>query len=98
MIDIGYAPAAIQTHEVKDSTFRFAKILSTPFLGSGFVDMPPGAAKKQKNSKKMHMVFFVFCGRIHVEVAGLKFSAGKGCVFQVPRGMPVHFNIFSLHH
>jgi len=71
---------------VKDSTFRFAKILSTPFLGAGFVDMPPGAVKKPKNSKRMHMVFFVYHGRIQVEISGLKFSAGKGCVFQVPRG------------
>ncbi|WEW61835.1 mitotic fidelity of chromosome transmission- protein [Emydomyces testavorans] len=86
MMDIAYAPSAIQTLEVKGSTFRFAKILSTPFLGSGFVEMPPGAVKRQKNSKRMHMVFFVYRGRIRVDVSGLEFSAGKGCVFQVPRG------------
>lgn len=85
-LDVAYAPSAIETHEVKDSTFRFAKILSTPFLGSGFVEMPPNAIKKQKNSKRMHMVFFVYYGRIRVDIAGLQFSAGKGCVFQVPRG------------
>ncbi|EEP78349.1 predicted protein [Uncinocarpus reesii 1704] len=86
LMDVAYAPSAIQTHEVKGSSFRFAKVLSTPFLGSGFVEMPPGAAKKQKNSKRMHMVFFVYRGRIRVDVSGLVFSAGKGCVFQVPRG------------
>ncbi|KAI1941363.1 mitotic fidelity of chromosome transmission- protein [Ophidiomyces ophidiicola] len=86
IMDIAYAPLAIQTQEVKGSSFRFAKILSTPFLGSGFVEMPPGAVKKQKNSKRMHMVFFVYRGRIRVNVSGLEFSAGKGCVFQVPRG------------
>ncbi|PGG96292.1 centromere protein C [Blastomyces parvus] len=86
MIDVAFAPSAIETHEVKDSTFRFAKILNNVFLGSGFVDMPPGAVKRQKNSKKMHMVFFVYHGRIRVDVSGLQFSAGKGCVFQVPRG------------
>ncbi|PGG98522.1 hypothetical protein AJ79_08836 [Helicocarpus griseus UAMH5409] len=86
MIDVAFAPSAIETHEVKDSTFRFAKILNNSFLGSGFVDMPPGAVKRQKNSKKMHMVFFVYHGRIRVDVSGLQFSAGKGCVFQVPRG------------
>ncbi|OAX78764.1 hypothetical protein ACJ72_06927 [Emergomyces africanus] len=85
MIDVAFAPSAIETHEVKDSTFRFAKILNNFFLGSGFVDMPPGAVKRQKNSKKMHMVFFVYHGRIRVDVSGLQFSAGKGCVFQVPR-------------
>ncbi|EEH03821.1 cupin domain-containing protein [Histoplasma capsulatum G186AR] len=86
MIDVAFAPSAIETHEVKDSTFRFAKILNNVFLGSGFVDMPPGAVKRPKNSKKMHMVFFVYHGRIRVNVSDLQFSAGKGCVFQVPRG------------
>ncbi|ODH39378.1 hypothetical protein ACO22_01946 [Paracoccidioides brasiliensis] len=90
--DIAFAPSAIETHEVKDSTFRFAKILNNFFLGSGFVDMPPGAVKRQKNSKKMHMVFFVYHGRIRVDVSGLQFSAGKGCVFQVPRGNNYSFS------
>lgn len=85
-LDVAYAPAAIQTHEVKDSTFRFAKILSTPFIGSGFVELPPGAVKRPKNSKRMHMVFFVYYGRINVDLSGLQFGVGKGCVFQVPRG------------
>ncbi|KAK2801079.1 hypothetical protein FQN50_007887 [Emmonsiellopsis sp. PD_5] len=86
MTDIALAPSAITTHEVKGSTFRFAKVFHSEFLGSGFVDMPPGAVKRQKNSKKMHMIFFVYRGRIHVDIAGLQFSAGKGSVFQVPRG------------
>ncbi|EFE40008.1 Cupin domain protein [Trichophyton verrucosum HKI 0517] len=94
-LDVAYAPSAIETHEVKDSTFRFAKILSTPFLGSGFVEMPPNAIKKQKNSKRMHMVFFVYYGRIRVDIAGLQFSAGKGCVFQVPRGELIFKPVFA---
>ncbi|KAK2741453.1 hypothetical protein FQN57_005586 [Myotisia sp. PD_48] len=86
MMDVAYAPSAIDTQEVRNASFRFAKILSTPFLGSGFVEMPPGAVKGKKNSKRMHLVFFVFKGRIRVELSGLQFSAGKGSVFQVPRG------------
>ncbi|KAI5292642.1 hypothetical protein KEM55_007650, partial [Ascosphaera atra] len=86
VMDIAYAPVAVQTQPVKDATFKFAKIVSTPFLGSGFVDMPPEAVKRTKNSKKMHMVFYMVHGRVTVEVAGLQFSAGKGTVFQVPRG------------
>ncbi|KAI5285443.1 hypothetical protein KEM54_000570, partial [Ascosphaera aggregata] len=85
VMDLAYAPIAVQTHPVRDATFSFAKILSTPFLGSGFVDMPPHSMKRTKNSKKMHMVFYMIYGRIQVEISGLRFSAGKGTVFQVPR-------------
>lgn len=48
--------------------------------------MPPGGVKKPKNSKKMHMVFFVYRGRVQVDISGVQFSVGKGGVFQVPRG------------
>lgn len=77
----------MQTREVKDSTFRFAKLLSSSFLGSGIVELPKGGVKKPKNSKKMHMVFYVCHGRVQVDISGCRFSVGKGCVFQVPRGM-----------
>ena len=72
---------------MKGATFRFAKLLSTSFIGSGVVEMPPGGVKKPKNSKKMHMVFFVYRGRVQVDISGVQFSVGKGGVFQVPRGM-----------
>lgn len=55
-------------------------------MGSGIVELPPGGVKKPKNSKKMHMVFYICNGRVQVDVSGVRFSAGKGCVFQVPRG------------
>lgn len=71
---------------MKGATFRFAKLLSTSFIGSGVVEMPPGGVKKPKNSKKMHMVFFVYRGRVQVDISGVQFSVGKGGVFQVPRG------------
>ncbi|GAD97329.1 Cupin domain protein [Paecilomyces variotii No. 5] len=86
VLDIAYGPAGIETRDVKDSTFRFAKLLSSPFLGSGIVELPPGGVKKPKNSKRMHMVFYVCHGRVQVDISGVQFSAGKGCVFQVPRG------------
>ncbi|KAJ5928035.1 hypothetical protein N7466_006991 [Penicillium verhagenii] len=84
--DIAYAPSGIETREVKDSTFRFAKLLSSSFIGSGVVELPPEGVKRPKNSKKMHMVFYVCHGRVQVDISGVQFSAGKGCVFQVPRG------------
>ncbi|KAN0075975.1 Mif2 [Elaphomyces granulatus] len=86
VLDIAYAPGGIETRDVKDSTFRFAKLLSSSFLGSGIVEIPPGGVKKPKNSKKMHMVFYVCHGRVQVDISGVQFSVGKGCIFQVPRG------------
>ncbi|KAB8228704.1 hypothetical protein ETB97_010576 [Aspergillus alliaceus] len=86
VLDIAYAPSGIETRDVKGSSFRFAKLLSSPFLGSGIVELPGGGVKKPKNSKKMHMVFYVCHGRVQVDISGVQFSAGKGCVFQVPRG------------
>jgi hypothetical protein len=32
------------------------------------------------------MVFYVCHGRVDVDISGVQFSAGKGSVFQVPRG------------
>ncbi|CAI7584161.1 unnamed protein product [Penicillium pancosmium] len=87
---IAYAPSGIQTKGVKGSTFKFAKLLSSSFIGSGVLDLPPDSLKKPKNSKKMHMVFYVCNGRVQVDISGVQFSAGKGCVFQVPRG-----NVYS---
>ena len=52
------------------------------------VDLPPGGVKRMKNSRKNHMVFWVFRGRVRVEVAGTAFSIGRGGMWQVPRGKP----------
>lgn len=32
------------------------------------------------------MVFYVCYGRVQVDICGVQFSAGKGSVFQIPRG------------
>ncbi|KAL4898425.1 kinetochore CENP-C fungal-like protein [Aspergillus ambiguus] len=96
VLDIAYAPSGIETRAVKGSSFRFAKLLSSPFLGSGIVELPPSGVKKPKNSKRMHMIFYVCQGRVQVDISGVQFSAGKGCVFQVPRGNYYSFaNNFS---
>jgi centromere protein C len=95
-VELAYAPASIQTNEVKSMhlnqrTFKFAKLLSTSFFGSGIVELAPGDQKRPKNSRKMHMSFFVAKGRVTVEVGSLggemsRFSIGKGGFWQVPRG------------
>lgn len=75
--------------DISGAEFRFAKTLTLPFFGSGIVDLPPGGAKRSKNSRKMQMVFFVFYGRVTVEVGTpvTRFGIGKGGQWQVPRGM-----------
>lgn len=85
-IEIAFSPAGFETRDVKDSTFRVAKLLSQPFFGSGIVELPAKGVKKPKNSKRMHMVFYVCFGRVQVDINGVQFTAGKGCIFQVPRG------------
>ena len=75
--------------DISGADFKFAKTLTLDFFGSGMVDLPPGGAKRVKNSRKMQMVFFVFYGRVEVNMGTpLKtFSIGKGGQWQVPRGM-----------
>ncbi|KAL8829813.1 MAG: hypothetical protein Q9191_001792 [Dirinaria sp. TL-2023a] len=90
-IELAYSARAIQMREVAGQTgqgFLFAKTLTLPFFGSGMVDLPPGGSKRSKNSRKMHMVFFVFYGRILVEMGTppTRFGIGKGGMWQVPRG------------
>ncbi|KIW93011.1 uncharacterized protein Z519_06860 [Cladophialophora bantiana CBS 173.52] len=99
-VEIAHAPAAIQTREAGGSrhggpTFRYAKLLSTSFFGTGLVDLPPGGVKRPKNSRHMHMSFFVVKGRVTVTVgpeggeetgSTTRFSIGKGGFWQVPRG------------
>jgi centromere protein C len=74
------------TREVKGADFLYAKTLTLPFFHSGMVDLPSGGEKRVKNTRKNHMVFWVFYGRVMVDVAGVKFSIGKGGMWQVPRG------------
>jgi centromere protein C len=83
--EIALSSAAIITRDI-GATFQFAKTLTLPFFGSGMVDLPPGAFKKPKNTRRMQMVFFVFMGRVSVTVNDNFFSIGRGGMWQVPRG------------
>lgn len=76
----------IQTQVIPDATFRFAKTLTLPFLGAGVVDLPPGAEKRPKNSRKMHMVFFVHFGKVSVTINEVAFGISAGGTWFVPRG------------
>ena len=63
-----------------------------PFFGAGMVDLSPGGTKRSKNSRRMQMVFFVFYGRVAVEIGNdidspkQTFGIGRGGMWQVPRG------------
>jgi centromere protein C len=76
---------AIKTTEVVGGEFRYAKVFSEGFIGAGVVDLPPGAIKRLKNSRKVFMIFFVHAGRVQVTVQETSFRISKGGIFIVPR-------------
>ncbi|TWU78593.1 hypothetical protein ED733_004420 [Metarhizium rileyi] len=82
---------AIQMQDIPYATFRFAKTLTLPFMGAGVVDLAPGAEKRPKNSRKMHMVFFVHYGKVLVTINKEQFRISAGGTWFVPRG-----NYYSL--
>ncbi|POS84538.1 hypothetical protein EPUL_003384 [Erysiphe pulchra] len=84
--EIALSSSAIITRDIANASFRFAKTLTLPFFGAGMVDLPPGSEKKQKNSRKMQMAFFVFYGKVQVTVNDNVFRISKGGMWQVPRG------------
>ncbi|KAM0464455.1 hypothetical protein ACHAPV_003015 [Trichoderma viride] len=83
---IAISSKAVQTSEIRDATFRFAKTLTMPFMGAGVVDLPPGGEKRPKNSRKMHMVFFVHTGKVMVTINEAQFRISAGGMWFVPRG------------
>jgi centromere protein C len=90
--EIALSSAAIITQVVKDGSFKFAKTLTLPFFGSGILDFRPGDKKRAKCSRKMQMVFFMHYGRVQVTVnEDNVFRIGKGGMWQVPRGMSLHY-------
>ncbi|KAK0876813.1 mitotic fidelity of chromosome transmission-related protein [Friedmanniomyces endolithicus] len=96
-LDLAFAHHSIITRDVPGSEFKYAKILTLPFFGTGLVEIPPEGFKRAKNSRKMQMVFFVYEGKVLVEIGaqGLleggegsanEFAITKGGVWVVPRG------------
>ena len=98
-VEVAYSFDAIEMRDISGADFKFAKTLTLDFFGSGMVDLPPGGAKRVKNSRKMQMVFFVFYGRVEVSMGTpLKaFSIGKGGQWQVPRGK-LFRTFIACHH
>jgi hypothetical protein len=100
ILDLAFASSSIITREVAGSEFRYAKIMTMPFFGSGIVELPPEGYKRAKNSRKMQMCFFVHEGKVMVEIGAQaqgemnQFAISKGGVWVVPRGKLHHF-LFS---
>ena len=86
--------------DIKGADFKFAKTLTLDFFGAGMVQLPPGGAKRIKNSRKMQMVFFVFYGRVTVSIGtpATQFSIGKWGQWQVPRGKALPMLLCFLLH
>ncbi|KAG5985437.1 hypothetical protein E4U55_002358 [Claviceps digitariae] len=80
------AANAIEVKDTAGATFRFAKTLNLPFLGAGIVDLPPRTEKLAKNSRRMHMVFFLHYGKVQVIVHKNVFRISAGGTWFVPRG------------
>ncbi|KKA26666.1 hypothetical protein TD95_001625 [Thielaviopsis punctulata] len=83
---LALSSSAVETREIKDATFRYAKTMSLGFMGSGIVDLPPGSEKRPKNSRRMQLVFFVAYGKVKVTIHDNEFRIGAGGQFFVPRG------------
>ena len=98
--ELAFAASSIETHDNAEHSFRFGKILTMPFFGSGIVEIPPGGKKHTKNSRRMQMTFFVHYGKVTVGVNETYFTISKGGVWQVPRGKPVAAScfVFLLSH
>jgi hypothetical protein len=96
ILDIAFAATAIKTQDVHGSSFRYAKVMTLPFFGSGMVEIPPDGYKRMKNSRKMQMVFFVHEGKVTVDIEDVQFGMTKGGVWQVPRGesFPAFFFLY----
>jgi hypothetical protein len=92
-IELALAPAALQA--LQGAECMYAEMLTTPFFHSGMVNFPPSGVKRIKNSRKNHMVFCVFYGRVSVNVAGTEFSIGRGGMWQVPRGKLMGISYFE---
>jgi hypothetical protein len=86
MTDVAYGQDSIPFRDVAGAEFRFGKVVTLPFFGSGVVEIPPGGYKHEKNARAMHLCFFVHKGKVDVSVAGTRFSIAPGGTFQVPRG------------
>lgn len=82
---IAVSVRALKTQPAKGGTFGYATALRMPFMSAGVVDLPPGGVKKPKDSKNMHLVFFIHRGKALVTVNETSFRISAGGMWFVPR-------------
>jgi len=93
---LAWSEVGMEARDVPGATFKYAKITQEDFLGCGIVELPPGGIKRPKNSRRMHILFFVATGAVEVQVHQNEFTIHRGGVFQVPRGEQIHFSLDRL--
>jgi centromere protein C len=88
------SPAMIDFKEVPNHGFKFKKTYSEgQFIASGFLLLPPGSEKPNKNSKDASMVFIVLEGICEVMIHQSRFTVSAGTQFCVPRG--TYYTLFN---
>lgn len=84
--DIAFSHHASKYVDAGDGSFKYAKLVRIPFFGAGLLEIPPGGSKSAKSSRNMQMIFFIYEGKVTVDVAGMTFGITAGGSFIVPRG------------
>ncbi|KAF2672161.1 hypothetical protein BT63DRAFT_422661 [Microthyrium microscopicum] len=84
--ELAKSQQGIITVENLGGDFKFGRILQESFFGAGIMELPVGGSKGRRNSRKMHMCFFVSEGKVSVTIANTTFAISKGGTWQIPRG------------
>jgi mannose-6-phosphate isomerase-like protein (cupin superfamily) len=73
---------------VSGKNFKFNKTYSQgKEFSTGFIRLPPGAEKPNKNTKESSMIFVVLKGVVDVYIHRSEFKASPSTEFCVPSGM-----------
>lgn len=84
---IAYPLTAYSPRAVVDQGIFFQRTLKDKdFFAAGLLDLPPGAAKTRRSSKRNLMFFCVYQGYVEVDVSENVFRLRRGAQFMVPRG------------
>jgi centromere protein C len=98
VVAIAWAQKGVKAVDVPSGEFKFVRLAGTspnPFFSFGCIVLDEDGHKRQKNSRKMHMVFHVVKGSVEVTVHQELFTIHKGGIWQVPRGKhPSHSAMF----
>ena len=84
---IAYPQSAYNPRAVEDQGIFFQRTLKDKdFFAAGLLDLPPGAAKTRRSSKRNLMFFCVYQGYVEIDISDNVFRLRRGAQFIVPRG------------